>query len=346
MANLDNLTPYSAVSFPSITPDGAGVDVVCVAARFAMPLANASSAAPLVRDYEQRPPPLEDVFFGEPGASSVRHEAQTAPMRLGTDIYVDGHVCAPGGEPVRTMTASVRVGTCAVSLSVIGDRVWQRSVGGLVLSEPAPFESLPLCYERSFGGRVEDGERLVAWQPRNPVGRGFYDSAARALDQPAPNFERPGQRYTSWKDRPPPAGLGPVSRAWQPRLALAGTFGPVWMQTRAPVWPEDFDPRYYNAAAPGLVALPRLTGGEPVELVGFSPAGPLVFRLPRLRLGVRRVRRAGTSLRAPLDLDGVLLEPDLHAVTLYFRAALPADASPSARDVDIVRELESWESGS
>ncbi|MBA3548087.1 MAG: DUF2169 domain-containing protein [Nannocystis sp.] len=343
MANLNNLTPYSAITFPSIMPDGAGVDVVCVAARFAVPPQDADRAAPLEVCAEQRPPPIDDMFWGTRGISSIRQEAQTAPMRLGTDIYVDGYVHAPRGEPAQTMTARVRVGPCAVSLLVFGDRVWQRALGGTALSAPAPFMSLPLCYERSFGGSILDDERLVAQEPRNPVGCGLYKDPAHARDKPAPNFERPDQRIAAWNDRPSPAGFGPVARGWQPRLALAGTFTETWMRTRAPLWPDDFDPRYYSAAAPGLVAPQRLSGGEPVELVGFSPVGALMFDLPRIRIGVRRVRRSGADRRVQMSLDGVLLEPELRSVTLYLRTALPAETAPSARDVDIVRELESWE---
>ena len=345
MANLDNLTPYSAVTLPSFTPQGASVDVICVAARFSMPPPGTRNSSILSICEEQRPPPLADIFRGSPGASSLRHEAQVAPIRLGTDIYIDGSVRAPKGDPVTEMMVGVDVGPCRAWLRVFGDRVWyRRLLGGLALSESSPFVSLPLCYERSFGGSIfDDSGRLVDWEPRNPVGQGFFTKAAQAIGQPAPNFEHPEKPIQTWDDRPPPVGFGPIARQWQPRLALAGTFDDNWTRTRTPLWPDNFDPRFYNAAASGLIATERLLGGEQVRLTGFSTEGIIEFRLPKVRIAVLRQRRHGNRRTALLGLDGVLLEPDEQTVTLYFRASLPAETAPSARDVDIVRELEPWE---
>ncbi len=78
----------------------------------------------------------------------------------------------------------VRIGPCQKTLQVFGERVWVQGVLELRPLEPRPFESMPLVYERSYGGAAE---------PRNPVGRGFYASARAAVEQPLPNLEDPLQ---------------------------------------------------------------------------------------------------------------------------------------------------------
>ncbi len=45
---------------------------------------------------------------------------------------------------------------------------------------------------------------------------------------------------------------------------MMGLADEVWNKTRKPLLPKNFDRRYFNAAAPGLVAPGYLKGDEPV----------------------------------------------------------------------------------
>jgi hypothetical protein len=179
-------------------------------------------------------------------------------------------------------------------------------------------------------------------EPRNPVGRGFYASAREAMNCPLPNLEDPLRCMEGPTDRVEPVGLGPIARGWQSRLALAGTYDAQWVERRAPLWPRDFDERFFFAAAPGLRTTPHLRGGEQVVLSGCSPDGQYAFLLPQCRLGVKIYFRHRKELRA-LRLDAVHLEPDEHAVTLIWRATIPAHRQLSAFEHGVVRELEPWE---
>ncbi|HYO68748.1 MAG TPA: DUF2169 domain-containing protein, partial [Archangium sp.] len=222
----------------------------------------------------------------------------------------------------------VRVGPYQKGIHVFGTRVWYRGVSGLKASEPRPFESMPLRYERSFGGTaLVAGHEPPAHEPRNPVGVGLYGSAKEAVEQPLPNLEDPFQLMRSPTDRVNPVGFGPIARNWQPRLGLAGTYDEQWVERRTPLWPPDFDVRFFNAAAPGLVASPELKGGEPVVLAGLSPEGQMAFPLPQHRLMVKTVFRHRID-RRELVLDAVQIEPDERALTLLWRAAIPAHAVP------------------
>lgn len=299
MPNLENLSPFGASSFPSLDETGCEQLVVCVAGRFELPGAGRASNVPPSRSELQKPPPLEDVYWGPLESSSLRMEGQAIWYRPATDIYISGRAWAPRGRPVKEMQVAVRIGPCKKALHVVGERVWARGVLSLQPSEPLPFESMPLVYERSFGGATE---------PRNPVGRGLHGSSKAALEQPLPNLEDPLQRIAHFTEKVPPTGLGPVARSWQPRLAWAGTYDSAWVEKRAPLWPTDFDRRFFLAAAPELTASPWLTGGEPVTLSGLSPDGPLAFPLPRHHLVIKAIFRNRVE-RRPMVLDAVLSNP-------------------------------------
>ena len=113
----------------------------------------------------------------------------------------------------------------ATALAVIGDRSWS-SLG--VLSVPKPFTSMPLSYERSFGGPGIDA---------NPLG------------SPVPNIEDPRELITSPRSKPKPAGAFPIPPEWKSRQQRAGRYDKKWLATRWPYFPEDFDGSFFNAAA-------------------------------------------------------------------------------------------------
>lgn len=239
----------------------------------------------------------------------------------------------------------VTVGPCQKEAVVFGQRVWRPGLGGPSPSRPEPFTSVPLIYERCFGGSPAHATGSAAFAAeRNPVGRGLYLRARDAVDGLLPNIEDPRAPLVSFTDRPPPAGFGPIARHWRPRRDHAGTYDETWQQLHAPLWPRDVDPRIMNAAAPGLVAHPRLEGGEPVRLVGMHPDGPIAFALPRVVLQAKfMLRRSRTRL--PMQLDGLRLEPDDEAFTLYWRAAIVVEPDPFELEQIVVRRLETWEQG-
>ncbi|NVJ24468.1 DUF2169 domain-containing protein [Myxococcus sp. AM011] len=333
MPKLENLTSFGAISFPSLDGTGCEQLVVCVSGHFELPRAGRASDTPPARSDRQGPPPLVDSYWHSPETSSLRMEGQSTWYRPATDIYISGRAWAPRGRPVKEMQVAARIGPCQKTLHVLGERVWARGVLTLQPSVPLPFDSLPLVYERSFGGPME---------ARNPVGRGFHGSSKAALEQPLPNFEDPAHRLTHFSQQVPPWGLGPLSRYWQPRLAWAGTYDEAWVEQRAPLWPADFDPRFFLAAAHGLAAAPWLKGGEPVVLSGLSPDGPLSFPLPRHRLVIKAIFRDRVE-RRPMVLDAVHIEPDERGLTLIWRAAVPVHGLLSKHEYTVVRELEPWE---
>jgi len=208
-------------------------------------------------------------------------------------------------------------------------------------TEPEPFESMPLVWERAFGGAdtADEDPEKHDYEKRNPVGTGFVAAAKkeRLEGLALPNLEDPEAAITSWKDRPAPAGFGFVGRGWEPRLGHAGTYDEAWQQNRCPLLPEDFDERYFNGGSPGLIASPHLEGGERVRLAGASPDGVLGFTLPVRDLEVELWRKGRKEAGRPV-LDTVVIEPDAGRVMLTWRATVACPREFVYLDCVIVTE--------
>lgn len=263
--------------------------------------------------------------------SSYRYEPEVAPFKLATDVVFVGHAHAPNTRTTR-MDVGLRVGPVSRTLRVLGDRVWVRALGASVLTRPLPFETVPIVYERAFGGwdTSASNPRRHAFEPRNPVGRGFHHRRGRRRDRVlAPNLEAIRYPTRSPYDAPPPASLGFVSPHWQPRLALAGTHDAAWREHRFPLLPADFDRRHHNAASSGLVVPGYLRGDEDVQTLGLSPEGALGFQLPGAPPPLVRV-----SLVHHIDhqlvavLDTVIIDLDDRRLTMIWRACLPLPHGP------------------
>lgn len=260
-----------------------------------------------------------ETWGDDPETSSYKFEPEVAFFKPATDVALVGSACAPYGRATE-MNVGLTVGSARTVARVYGDRVWFRSSGGVAISNPVPFEKMPLTYERAFGGwdkRDPDPNRH-ACEPRNPVGAGFrvaWDEGCRL-----PNIEHPAALIASFGDRPPPVGFGFVSPHWQPRAAFAGTYDEKWQKSRAPLLPADFDRRHLNAGSPGLVSSGYLRGDEPVTAMGVTPRGTWAFSLPglpppRVRLALRDRPEALLETR----LDTVIIEPEAARVQLLWR---------------------------
>jgi len=344
MAQLDNATPFAATLMPSCDRNGQDLLLLVVTAHFDLPEPGSHTPS-LQLSVDQPPASMADTYTGEPGRSSLRDEGQAAYTREATDIYLRGHAIAPQGQAVRHMTLTLRAGPCKLAVLVHGDRVWERVYGlGATPSQARPFVRMPLVWERAYGGAaVASSERQPAYEARNPVGCGFETDPSAAVDRPLPNLEDPADPITRLSQRPRPAGIGPIARHWQPRAAHAGTYDDAWQRHRAPLWPDDFNPAFFNAAPPPLQARPHLKGGEPVMLDGFHASGPIQLHLPKIRLQSCHQFAGLPDQRAVPVLDGVQLDTDAMRLTLYYRATLAAPLRLARHRGSLVRLQQPWE---
>jgi hypothetical protein len=288
---------------------------------------------------EQVPVFQTPVHEGAPGESSLLYEADLLGLKTGTDILVRGHAWVTNGQPARTVDVQMSVGPVHKRLRVFGDRIWERSVGGVNASPPQAFVSMALNYERAFGGwdRSAPDPDVHRMESRTHVGTGFAISAEGCADQLLPNVEYPNQLINSWKDRPTPAGLNAIECHWSPRRELAGTYDDHWLKHRKPLWAEDFNPDYHNCAPPDQQSKTYLRGGEAVRLINLSRDGEVAFTLPRIYpFFESRFRRATVEHRP--QLCTVVLETDLPRLILVFQTSLVCDRRVDDLDETFVSE--------
>jgi hypothetical protein len=270
---------------------------------------------------EQAPFVYADVHYGEPGTTSIRYECDFAPFKPNADIIVNGQAMSPQDKPVTELLVGVKVGNVQKVIKVVGDRCWENGLSGLRASAPKPFVSMPLVYERSFGGsdNSHSDPKHQGAELRNPVGAGYRKNpdprAAEGL--PLPNLEDPRQPMRGWTDKVSPVGCGVVGRGWQPRIRHAGTYDERWLNERFPFLPEDFDERYFQSApADQQTDLP--IEGETVRCVNLSPGAFLQFAIPKRKFPVT-FRFRDRDEQAKPNLDTVIIEPDQHRVILIWR---------------------------
>ena len=316
MWQVENRTPFAAERGWVRDRRGAEVWLVAVKCTFDI-LPDGSTQV----SGEQPPPVLVPEHHGEPGRSSLKFESDLVRTKVATDIVVVGHAVAPEGRPVTRMDVGFRVGPVQKVLRVTGDRRWGLTGPGA----PESFLTMPLLYERAFGGvdpKSERPDRDFYWP--NPVGTGFAVSSDNLADTPLPNIEYPDQMLSGRGGRPRPAGFGPVACHWQPRVAFAGTYDDAWMKERQPLVPDDFDDRFFQCVPQDQQASGFLRGGEDVVVRGMTPSGDLRLRLPRVLLGFdTRFYDGSREHHEELHLHTVILDMDTPRVSLVWHSALP-----------------------
>ncbi len=231
---------------------------------------------------EQRPLLLAGEADGDPDCPSYKYEPEAGFVKDSTDVVLVGS--AESSQAVPFIDVGLKVGPVQKVVRVFGDRYWVKQDGRIFATKPQPFDTMPLVYERAFGGwdKADKDEKNWRYEPRNPVGVGFGDPL-RFVEEgkvPMPNIEDPQHLITRYGDTPPPAGFGFISPNWQPRAQYAGTYDEKWDKERKPLLPTDFDRRFFNAASPGLIAPGYLRGDEDVMIVNASPVPKLKFKLP------------------------------------------------------------------
>lgn len=312
MLQLKNTTPFAAAI--ALFPNEQGIDTLYTIAKATFQIGRQWTLLE-----EQAEPCKEDIYWGEPGLSSLRQASDYHTGKSGTDVLVTGHASAPEETLVSKLDVSVQVGASSKAIRVFGDRIWDNGR----ISSAQPFTSMPIVYERAFGGvDILDGQ-LRAAEARNPVGMGFAGkrNSAEMNGLSLPNLECPRQQIQDYRDTPRPACFAAVAPNWQPRIAYAGTYDDHWKQHRAPFLPDDYQARFMNVAHPDLICTEFLKGGEPVRITGMHPGGDMAFNLPMVNL-LSKAQVAGKEVRAAFDLETVLIDTTLMQVSMVWRSAI------------------------
>jgi hypothetical protein len=319
---LTNATRMSAGYTMGIEPSGRELLVVVVKGTFRIP---ALSGERLVLHEEQLPLIMSDEFYGEPGRSAPKYEIDFSPRKLRCDVLLNGTAYAPDGNPTSRLTVGLQVGAWSKSFSVVGDRAWYVA-GGARATAAAPFVTMPITYDRAFGGTDtwhEDPAQHAAFM-ENPSGRGFHRhiNAEWLQGSPLPNTEALGVTV----DRPDgpyrPMSFGPIGRHWVPRSRHAGTYDEQWLENVCPFLPADFSDEYYQAA-PLDQQIPKASGDQRVTLHNLTATGHHEFVLPQFQAPITIFPKDGEREDLVGSADTILIEPDQDRVTVTWRVTRP-----------------------
>jgi hypothetical protein len=252
------------------------------------------------------------------------------------EVSLLGAVEAAEGEELDEARVTMEIGAVKRELDVLGDRVWNDTT----ISEPAPFTTMPLTWERAFGGsgtiEIDDGAFLDAQHPANPLGRGFdLGKHARAygeqLELPEgypryelvrrlPNLERPDARIRTPDDEPMPACWAPVP------LECGVRMQPVLDRIDPSRAADDFgEPRARRELIRSSLRhahpdwwIPRPARGDRIRVDGVTPDA-IDVELPALRvLGDYVVgRRSGTRELIP---QSIIIFANERRMTITYQA--------------------------
>lgn len=346
---LINRLPFPAMAFRQFDANGDLDCVVSVRATFLH-----RQGEPLALAAEQEEFQWEDAYDGDPHAVPLLRQTDLTPEKVGTDITFLGNAYAPNGAAAKSWQVGLEVGPVSKRLEIHGPRYWQpvikekwagfsareprRVLVDWVLSDSEPAVSVPVCWTKSYGGKVPgtgdpEADTPADVEPRNPLGCGIVnlDMPDDHPPVPAPQITRPGETM-DWRVPTEPQGFGLVSPWWRFRQQYAGTYDDAWLADRHPLLPNDFDPRFWQSAHPDLITPTFLNGDETFRLRSLHQQYEIAEgQLPGLTLGVR-IHDGDRDEWHLLSLDGVQFDwRDDSKVMLTWRTRFPlADAGEAA----------------
>jgi hypothetical protein len=321
-----NSTPCVAEAIPFYGPGNTPVLTVMVKGTFEI-----IDGKTAVSAREQIPLAFGDDLYAN---GTVKFESDLAPFKPRADIVLVGNAHAPGGKPVQILDVKLRVGDTRKILRIFGDRTWKPStlLDSELPTDPRPFKTMPLVYEKAFGGiDMHHG----GFCEENPVGIGYVSPGAKKIKEGTalPNIEDPGYLIRAVHDRPKPVGFGFYGKTWMPRVRYLGTYDEKWRKERSPLPPDDFSFDFYNAAHPDLQVQGYLRGDETVELVNLSREGKLDFQLPSIGLSCLVKKQdepdpyadesSWVTESVVMNIDTLCILPDVKRFYLTWRGLCP-----------------------
>jgi uncharacterized protein YjbI with pentapeptide repeats len=319
-------TPFEVGWLPwPIRPPRPSLTIV-VKATFTLP---ASGTCALADPQEL---PTGDLHHEDDVERSLRWGSDMAILKPRGEVHFVGS-CHPPGGPVTSSRAGLRVGRVAKQVAVFGDRFYKGGLFGGV-TDPEPFRSMPLVWERAFGGPGIGG---------NPIGRGLTALAGDAKKRVAlPNLEDPAHLIGGKSERPAPACFAPVPPGWPVRMQMAGTYDAQWQRSRWPWMPADFSWAFFQGAPRDQQIDGYFAGDEEIELHHLVEGEPRVgCNLPGLvARSFLKPTGENTLREVALKLDTIAIDGDRKVVCCLFRGVTDVadDALSDIESLFVVHE--------
>jgi hypothetical protein len=259
-----------------------------------------------------------DVHQDDDPTRSLVAASDLVPYRPQADVWMTGHAHAPQGR--RVTVSVVRLALYREQVALLDKVVYVVGDRRVSAPDPVPYASMPLTYERAYGGIGFDD---------NPVGVGAD--------------ERPEQPNLVHPDKPERSvAFGPISRYWKLRRGSLGTVERRRVEAEIPGVPRGFDWGYFQAA-PLDQRVPFLAGDEWLVLDGVHPAmARIQSRLPKAR-GVARlltIRGEGRGDAIALVADTLAIDADAQTCAITWRGNVAVPSRESVRDMLVAGGVE------
>jgi hypothetical protein len=307
--NVQNRTDGKHLALPMKDREGRAVLAVIVKYTYKV-----APNGRVERDDDGPEPRAIDAANGEdPAKSSIKYPSELYEWKPGTDVVLVAD--AYGRAGANYADVSLKMGPVQKSIRAHGFRVWQRGMlGGLVPGPAMPLRApIPIQYELAWGGEED---------MRNTVGTGATKTPAQLVNQPAAQLELAGKPLGERAGTNLPASFGPIHRHWQPRVTYAGTYDKAWEETRMPLLPADFDPRFHVCVPPDQWSPQPLWPNEPIEVLGGTEDGAFRVALPSDAPKFSSLFE-GKRREHPTHLDLVVIDARERRVELTWRVAIP-----------------------
>lgn len=318
MWEVENRTPFATLGY--FVRDRRGMEnwVVAVRARFEIQdnglnaLADEQGEVRIVPEYQ------------DDESLELQAEADISPFRPKVDFILAGSATAPGRRDVNKLEVGFDLGNYSKRAIVFGARRLRKKSGKLQLEGYEPYRECALSWRHSLGG----ADFVKADSPVNsinPIGMCWtseWRTMPDATEISLPLIENP-KALIDERGLPEPHGFGAIQPSWTPRAEHAGTYDEDWKKYEAPLLPQDFSERFFQAAPSDQIF--DLKGGETGRVVGLHEGGDYPFRLPQIIMECSTWSNGEKTTGRP-RLVSVLLDGTRKTLEMVWNLATPCPA--------------------
>lgn len=252
------------------------------------------------------------IYLGEEGFSALKHDSEFQCYKKNTDVIVYGKARSKGKRPIKVHQCRLLVdGHIDKTLFVYGSRHWIEHAGTVTASVSSPFIESDIDYTHALGG-----------DERNRLGGGAANTKKDLLAQCVPCVFYPKENWNANNKNMRVAGFGALPPFFMERLKWAGTFDADWEKERRPLFPEDFDRRFYQNVPEDQQCKGILSGGERIILSGFSHDEPLSFRIPKTRV-MAEIKKGEEKSQEDMRIHTVFIDTESGIISITYSALFP-----------------------
>ncbi len=254
----------------------------------------------------------DPIYIGKAGLSAMKADHEFSVVKTNTDVLIFGKARSYAKKAVTYHECRLLIdGHIDKTIAVLGDRQWIEHGGSVTLSKPRPFIEKEIDYSCAIGGDL-----------RNRLGGGIADTKGELLQQKVPSVFYPTEDWSATPKNTRVAGFGPLPPFFGARQQYAGTFDDDWLENRKPLYPVDFDRRFYQSAPQDQQCKGFLSGGERLLISGFCHNDALTFRFPK-EMYIAEAQFKNSNYRVDMQISTVFIDTESRTLSISYSATFP-----------------------